>query len=67
VKALSPAEQAEPEQHVVSLYEQVLARRGFTSDPAQWRAVGRLRRLYEEWSAYKARRSTAVERAARGP
>ena len=32
------------------------------SDPAQMRAVERLQRLYEEWSAYKARRSTALRR-----
>ncbi len=47
---------------VVSLYEQSLARRGFVSDPAQWRAVERLQRLYEEWSAYKARRSSTLRR-----
>ena len=47
---------------VVALYEESLAKRGFVSDPAQWRAVERLQRLYEEWSAYKARRSTALKR-----
>jgi cell division protein ZapE len=47
---------------VVALYEESLARRGFVSDPAQWRAVERLQRLYEEWSAYKARRNTALKR-----
>ena len=47
---------------VLALYEQSLARRGFVSDPAQWRAVERLQRLYEEWGAYKARRSTALKR-----
>jgi cell division protein ZapE len=47
---------------VVSLYEQSLARRGFVKDPAQWRAVERLQRLYEEWSAYKKRRSSALKR-----
>ena len=49
-------------QDVVSLYEQHLANRGFVSDPAQWRAVQRLQRLYEEWTAYKARRNTALKR-----
>ena len=49
-------------QDVVSLYEASLAKRGFVSDPAQWRAVERLQRLYEEWSAYKARRSSALRR-----
>ncbi|TMH26625.1 MAG: AFG1 family ATPase [Betaproteobacteria bacterium] len=44
------------------MYEESLAQRGFVSDPAQWRAVERLQRLYEEWSAYKARRNTALKR-----
>jgi cell division protein ZapE len=47
---------------VLALYEQSLARRGFVSDPAQRRAAERLQRLYEEWSAYKARRSSALKR-----
>src|ERR1700694_3766553 len=49
-------------QDVVSLYEQNLARRGFVSDSSQWRAVERLQQLYEEWSAYKARRNNALKR-----
>ena len=49
-------------QDVIALYEQSLARRGFVSDSSQWRAVERLQRLYEEWTAYKARRSTALRR-----
>jgi len=47
---------------VVSVYRAQLAKRGFVSDPAQWRAVERLQRLFEEWSGYKARRSTALRR-----
>jgi cell division protein ZapE len=47
---------------VVSVYRESLARRGFLPDPAQQRAVERLQRLYEEWSAYKARRSSALRR-----
>jgi len=47
---------------VVSLYEESLTRRGFVADPAQRRAVERLQRLYEEWSAYKARRNSALKR-----
>ena len=47
---------------VVSLYQQSLAKRGFVSDAAQWRAVEQLQRLYDEWSAYKARRNTALKR-----
>ncbi len=48
--------------NVVSLYEESLARRGFVADPSQRRAVERLQRLFEEWSAYKARRRTALRR-----
>ena len=47
---------------VVSAYREQLSSRGFVSDPAQWRAVERLQRLFEEWSAYKARRGTALRR-----
>ena len=49
-------------QDVVALYQSSLAKRGFVSDSAQWRAVERLQRLYEEWSAYKARRDNALKR-----
>ena len=49
-------------QDVAEIYQQNLARRGFVSDPAQWRAVERLQQRYEEWSAYKARRSNALKR-----
>jgi len=49
-------------QDVVSLYQQNLARRGFVQDSSQWRAVERLQQLYEEWSAYKKRRDTALKR-----
>ncbi|MCC6212442.1 MAG: AFG1 family ATPase [Burkholderiales bacterium] len=47
---------------VVSVYRQSLARRGFVADESQRRAVERLQRLHEEWSAYKARRGTALKR-----
>ncbi|HLX81454.1 MAG TPA: cell division protein ZapE [Burkholderiales bacterium] len=53
---------AAPEQDVVSVYEQSLAKRGFVADTSQWRAVERLQQLYEEWIAYKARRSNALKR-----
>ena len=49
-------------QDVVSYYRQNLERRGFVQDPSQWRAVERLQHLYEEWSAYKRRRSSALKR-----
>jgi cell division protein ZapE len=47
---------------VVTLYRRQLESRGFVSDPSQWRAVERLQRLNEEWSAYKARRSNSLKR-----
>ncbi|HEX6530212.1 MAG TPA: cell division protein ZapE [Burkholderiales bacterium] len=49
-------------QDVVSFYRHNLERRGFVQDPAQWRAVERLQKLYEEWSEYKRRRSGALRR-----
>jgi cell division protein ZapE len=49
-------------QDVVALYRHNLEKRGFIPDPAQWRAVERLQQLYEEWRAYKARRSSALKR-----
>jgi cell division protein ZapE len=47
---------------VVELYHRALGRRGFQSDPSQLRAVERLQQLYEEWTEYKARRSSALRR-----
>ena len=47
---------------VVSLYQQNLAKRGFVQDSSQWRAVERLQLLFEEWSAYKKRRDSALKR-----
>ncbi|MBV8033557.1 cell division protein ZapE [Roseateles sp.] len=45
---------------VTELYQQTLAERGYTADPAQLRAVSALQRCQDEWAAYKARRSNAV-------
>ena len=47
---------------VTDLYHGALRRRGFKSDSSQLRAVERLQQLYEEWTAYKAKRSTALRR-----
>ncbi len=47
---------------VRELYEESLGKRGFAADASQRRAVERLQQLYEEWSAYKARRNTALKR-----
>jgi len=64
----SPTEAAQESQDsgeklsVIDLYHRALERRGFQSDSSQLRAVERLQQLYEEWSAYKVRRSTAIRR-----
>src|SRR6185295_10464316 len=47
---------------VRALYHRALERRGFVADAAQERAVERLQRLFDEWSAYKARRRTRLQR-----
>ena len=45
---------------VTEAYARLLVERGYTSDPAQLRAVDSLQRCYDEWVAYKVRRSNAV-------
>jgi len=47
---------------VAELYRETLDRRGFAVDDAQYAAVMRLQRTYEEWIAYKARRNNALRR-----
>lgn len=47
---------------VLDLYRQTLDRRGYISDGSQYTAVQRLQQLFEEWTAYKARRNTALKR-----
>jgi cell division protein ZapE len=45
---------------VRALYQQTLAERGYTADPAQLRAIDALERCENEWLAYKARRGNVV-------
>lgn len=45
---------------VTDLYQQTLAERGYTADPAQLRAVASLQRCQDEWAAYKARRGNPL-------
>ena len=47
---------------VLELYQEALRKRGFATDASQRAAVQRLQRLYEEWSDYKRRRRTALQR-----
>ena len=47
---------------VLELYQEALKKRGFERDDTQYAAVLRLQNLYEAWSNYKRRRSTALRR-----
>ena len=48
--------------NVNEYYEHELQTRGYQSDAAQLAAVERLQRCYDEWVAYKARRSNAFKK-----
>jgi len=53
--------------NVEESYAQALTQRGFSADDAQRRAVARLQRAYDEWVAFKARRSSAIKRLINRP
>ena len=53
--------------NVQEFYADALKQRGFQSDPAQLRAVERLQRAYDEWVAFKARRSSRFKRLINRP
>ena len=48
-------------------YEAELKTRGYTSDPAQLRAVDALERCAQEWAAYKEKRSSAIKKLINRP
>ena len=48
-------------------YEAELATRGYTSDPAQLRAIDALERCAAEWVVFKKRRSTALKKLVNRP
>ena len=48
-------------------YEAELKTRGYTSDPAQLRAVDALERCAQEWAAYKEKRSSALKKLINRP
>jgi cell division protein ZapE len=52
---------------VKSVYEAELKNRGYTSDPAQLRAVEALERCASEWAAYKEKRSNAFKKLINRP
>ena len=43
-------------------YEAALKERGYTTDPAQQRAIAALERCAKEWTQYKQRRSNALKK-----
>ena len=51
-----------PERGVLEAYESSLLARGYTADPAQRAAVGRLQKLYTELLAFKAARRTRLRK-----
>jgi len=53
--------------NVVEFYQQALNERGFLPDDAQLRAVERLQVCYDEWLAYKNRRSSRLMRLINPP
>ncbi|HQQ71154.1 MAG TPA: cell division protein ZapE [Alicycliphilus sp.] len=52
---------------VKQAYEAELAAKGFTSDPAQLRAVDALERCAQEWRGYKAKRSNGLKKLINHP
>lgn len=52
---------------VREFYEHALSERGFTADNAQYAAVERLQRCYDEWIGFKAQRSSSFKRLINRP
>ncbi len=52
---------------VSDAYQNELASRGYTSDPAQLRAVQALERCADEWTHYKEKRSNAIKKLINRP
>lgn len=53
--------------NVQEYYQHALAERGYQSDPAQLAAVERLQQSYDQWVAYRAKRSTKLTKLLRHP
>ncbi len=53
--------------NVFEYYRHALSERGYQSDPAQLAAVERLQRSYDEWVAYRSKRSTKLTKLLRHP
>ncbi|TAG25541.1 MAG: AFG1 family ATPase [Burkholderiales bacterium] len=52
---------------VTQAYEEELKKRGYTSDPAQLRAVEALQRCADEWATFKEKRSNAFKKLINRP
>ncbi len=48
--------------NVLEYYHDALAKRGYSADEAQQRAIARLQQAYEDWVSYKARRGNRFTR-----
>ncbi|MBC7857403.1 MAG: cell division protein ZapE [Burkholderiaceae bacterium] len=53
--------------NVEEFYQRTLEQRDFKVDPAQRRAIDRLQRGFDEWVAYKGRRSNGIKRLINRP
>ena len=53
--------------NVQQYYEQVLAERGYASDPSQLAAVARLQQTFDEWVNFRERRSSRLKRLVNRP
>lgn len=53
--------------NVLEFYQQALHQRGFTADEAQQRAIARLQIAFDEWVAYKSRRTNKFMRMLNRP
>ena len=53
--------------NVQEFYQQALSQREFKADPAQGLAIDRLQRSYDEWVAFKSRRSSRIKRMINRP
>jgi cell division protein ZapE len=56
-----------PSMSVKANYERELKARGFTTDPAQMRAIDALERCANDWAAYKAKRSNSLKKLINRP
>jgi len=52
---------------VKQAYQAEIAARGYTADPAQWRAVEALGRCAREWAAFRAQRSNSLKKLIHRP